>query len=802
MLLKRRLAAVLSAAMLFCLFQCFFPVSAEQAEVTAISDVPFTDVKSTKWFYDAVKAVYDAGLMNGTSDTKFDPSGVMTRAALVTLLSRLAAADTSDSGATLFFKDTRANAWYADAVGWAVNCGIVNGYEDNTFRPNAPILRQELAALLVRFFAHIGLTLEEDSGSAPFTDQARIPKWARADVEALRKTGLIKGDAGGNFNPKSTASRAEVATITYRVLDDVTAMREHPLLSLSINGVDISKFTIGYPPKTTQSVKAAADEIQKYIELAVGVKLTIAEVTSLDGYVIYLDDTMHKDDETYTIKNAGDDFIIGGSGVRGVLYGAYEFLEQCVGWRFLDASTDYMANSGNVNIADVDLTMEQYFLFRDSYWPCYMTGNSVAAAKRRLNSTTAGYVKYGGGLRNPGCHTMTKYTGVDRESQPCLSSEETYEKVLAGVLADLAADPERWSISVSQNDNKNFCKCDACLAEYAAYGHSGQMIRFVNRIAEAVEKEYPDVLIHTFAFSYTRTAPQNVVPRDNVLVQLCSNECCTNHPLENDCEKSAQFLKDLKEWSSICENLYIWDYTTNHAWYVMTHANLKYEVLAGNIRLFHEHNVKGLFEQGAYNSKGNGEFGELRAYLIAKVMQDPYMSEETYYAHMDEFLKGYYGDGWENIRKYIDFVEKGPYFDAFCYDNYTTIDVWMLIFYRKNYQWLETLFDNAESLAETELQREHVRRCRLQFTFMKINAVWADMYTFGTDETRAQILDETYAWQAEMQKYSVSLAEKYHVPDFKVITRPPMEWKHYWGNETTESTARSALKSIAALPIE
>ncbi|MBQ8523783.1 MAG: DUF4838 domain-containing protein [Clostridia bacterium] len=778
---KRILSAILCTVMLLSVFT----VGSVAAEDTGL---PFADVKSTKWFYEAVKTVYDAGFMNGKSDTKFEPNATMTRAELVTLLSRLADADTNGKAEALTFKDTKKTAWFAAAVGWAVEAGLANGYEDNTFRPNAPILRQELAALLVRFFDYVKLEMDEAPEIDVFTDAKKIPSWARDNVETLRKTGLIKGDANGNFNPKSTASRAEVATITMRMLDDLTKIREYPLYSLSINGVDISAFKIVYNENPSESVLTAVEEIKKYVKLAIGAELTSEVYTSLDGNVIYLDDTMHEDDETYTIKNAGDDFIIGGSGVRGVLYGAYEFLEQCVGWRFLDDYTDYMAKSGNVNIAGVDFTKEQYFMYRDAYWACYMSGHPNIAAKRRLNSATASFPEYGGGLVMPGCHTFAKYTGTTQQEQPCLSSEETYRQIVDGVLADLAADPGRWVISVSQNDNGNYCKCEECLAAYEDDGQSGQMISFVNRVAEEVEKHYPDVMIHTFAYQYTQKAPEKVKPRDNVLVQLCSIDCCFRHSIESGKALNAEFKQDLNDWAAICDNLYIWDYTTNFSLYIMPHCNLSYEVLAGNIRLFHENNVVGVFEQGAYNTGGSAEFAELRSYLISKLLQDPYMSEEEFNRHRDEFLRGYYGDGWENMVEFLDWLLEKPYFKAFCQGcfSWDGIDSWKTDAYKNDREKVEAWFDAAYEAADTELQKNNLRRCRIGADFMILNGIWEDMYTNGTDETRKEVVDMAFHWQAEMQEFDVHMAEKFGVPNFTEITRPPMDWKKCWGNTKTE----------------
>jgi len=777
---KRIISALLCAVMLLATLTV-----GSSAKETAL---PFKDVKKTKWFYDAVKTVYDAGFMNGKTNDRFSPNDTMTRAELVVLLSRLADADVMGKGELLTFKDTKNKAWYADAVGWSVGAGLVNGYEDNTFRPNAPIVRQELAALLIRFFAYVKFELPAGDGGGKFADDASIAKWAKKDVYALRKTGLVEGDDAGNFNPGKTAKRAEVATITMRMLDDLTEMREYPLYSLSINGTDISKFKIVYNEDPSESVLTAVAEIKKYVRLATGVELESEVYKGRDGHVIYLDDKMHADDETYTVKNDADDFIIGGSAVRGVLYGAYEFLEQCVGWRFLDDYTDYMAKSGNVNVTGVDFTKEQIFTYRDAYWSCYMSNHPNIAAKRRLNSATVNRSVYGGGVVKPGCHTFAKYTGTTQQEQPCLSSEETYTQIVNGVLGDLAANPDLWVISVSQNDNVNYCKCEACLAAYAEDGQSGQMISFVNRVAEEIEKHYPNVMIHTFAYQYTQEAPKKVRPRDNVLVQLCSIDCCFRHPLTSGKAPNVTFERDIKAWSEICDNLYVWDYTTNFSFYMMPHPNISYEVLAGNIRLFAENNVIGVFEQGAYNTDGTGEFAELRSYLISKLLQDPYMTEEEYNVHRDEFLKGYYGDGWENILAYLDWILEKPFFKAFCKGcfSWDGIDQWGLDAYKNDRELVEGWFDAAFAAADTELQKNNVRRSRISADFMIINGIWEDMYTNGTEQTRAEVVDMAFAWQAAMKEFDVNMSEGYGVPNFKEITKPPMVWKKCWGNTSTE----------------
>ncbi|MBQ8524301.1 MAG: S-layer homology domain-containing protein [Clostridia bacterium] len=184
----------------------------------ADTDLPFTDVKAGKWYSDAVATVYAEGIMEGKSEGVFAPFENMTRAQLVTILSRLANADTAGCADTLTFKDTKKSAWYADAVGWSVTAGLVNGYDDNTFRPNAQVLRQELAVLFARFLTANSISLPNVENPVTFTDANKIPSWAAEGVEVMRLTGIVGGDNNGNFNPKKSANRAEIAVMLTRYL--------------------------------------------------------------------------------------------------------------------------------------------------------------------------------------------------------------------------------------------------------------------------------------------------------------------------------------------------------------------------------------------------------------------------------------------------------------------------------------------------------------------------------------------------------------------------------------------------------
>jgi hypothetical protein len=212
--------------------------------------------------------------------------------------------------------------------------------------------------------------------------------------------------------------------------------------------------------------------------------------------------------------------------------------------------------------------------------------------------------------------------------------------------------PEYIIYDISQNDGAEPCQCENCQAIVKKEGsESGIIIWFVNQVAEAVEKEFPDKFIGTFAYGYTRTPPKYIHPRSNVVVRLCSVECCFAHDFKT-CPENQSFLRDLEAWSAIAPHLYIWDYVVNFSHYIMPYPNFK--VLQPNIQTFRENNSIGIMEQAAYQGRG-GEFSELRAYLISKLLWNPDCNVENV---IDDFMYGYYGRAGKYIRQYFDLLHE------------------------------------------------------------------------------------------------------------------------------------------------
>lgn len=180
------------------------------------ANLPFTDVNDNDWFSDVVRYVYDKGLMTGTSDTEFSPNLTTTRGMIVSILNRLEGGPTAEAAG---FTDVADGDWYADAVNWAASEGIVAGYEDNTFRPNDPITREQLAAMLMNYAAWKGEDVSARADLSGYNDAASVSSWAAETVQWAVAEGLISGMPGNLLEPQGSATRAQVAAILERFLE-------------------------------------------------------------------------------------------------------------------------------------------------------------------------------------------------------------------------------------------------------------------------------------------------------------------------------------------------------------------------------------------------------------------------------------------------------------------------------------------------------------------------------------------------------------------------------------------------------
>ena len=517
-------------------------------------------------------------------------------------------------------------------------------------------------------------------------------------------------------------------------------------------------FRVTLPDSAPPALAAARDELQKYLGLI------FAGATGGPGVTIELALDRSLPEENYNLRAAGADrLIIAGGSPRGTLYGAYAFLRDVCGCRFFAADTEFVPRLPVLELAD-DLNLDggPAFEYRDVYWQCafdpeWAAKNSVNGIRQSENGG-----RYGGGMGYAlFVHTFNellppdKYfaghpeyyalTGGERKlTQLCLSNPDVLHIVTENARAALRAKPGCRIISVSQNDCAGYCECDDCrAADESAGSHMGTLLPFVNAVAGALRDEFPDVAADTLAYQYTRQAPAGIVactivPRDNVIIRLCSIEGCFSHPL-GECDdsgtgwsfsKKQSFRTDLEEWAKICGRLYVWNYTTNFAYYQAPFPNIR--TLVPNIRWMYENHVVGLFDEGCYQTP-SGEFGELRAYLHAAALRDPYINWKEYYA---EFMAAYYGPGWRHIDEYINLtsdIAERIHMGIYMHPSTIIPPDEELV------KRFDTLWDKAEAAAGDGRLLAHVRRSRIQVR------VYKSVCGFSTPEENAALLADIRA---------------------------------------------------------
>ena len=185
-----------------------------------VEGLPFTDVTSGDWFYDAVAYVYDKGMMEGTTDTTFAPAMNLTRSMIAQVLYNLE--ERPEAPGAAGFPDVAAGAWYADAVNWAAARGIVKGYDTGAFGPEDSVTREQLAAILYRYAQAKGYdTTQGGMAVREFSDSASISDWAQEAMAWAVNAQVLSGKGNGVLDPQGTATRAEVAQMLMNFVEHV-----------------------------------------------------------------------------------------------------------------------------------------------------------------------------------------------------------------------------------------------------------------------------------------------------------------------------------------------------------------------------------------------------------------------------------------------------------------------------------------------------------------------------------------------------------------------------------------------------
>ena len=364
-------------------------------------------------------------------------------------------------------------------------------------------------------------------------------------------------------------------------------------------------------------------------------------------------------DDGFLICGNGREVCLYGLGDRGTLYAVYAFLEK-LGYRLYTPDALVVPNhvSGQRAVFSVQCVENPAFSFRETLY-YYPNHSELYANWHRLHNRADLHRQWGMFVhtfqhlipadkyydRHPEWFSM-RDGRRDRDGQLCLSNGEVLEELCRRLADTMSRRPEATVWSVSNNDNYNACQCPDCLRLDSLYGGpTGTLIHFINQVA----RRFPNKVISTLAYQYTRCAPKDarVKPDANVNIMFCSIECGREESIATSA-KETSFRKDMEDWNRLTDNVFLWDYVVQFRNFWNPFPNL--HVLQPNLQYFRDHGVRMMFEQ-ATGADNLTSWMDIRCYMLAKLMWNPDLDMDSV---MDDFFRGYYGPAAPMVRRIID----------------------------------------------------------------------------------------------------------------------------------------------------
>ncbi len=571
------------------------------------------------------------------------------------------------------------------------------------------------------------------------------------------------------------------------LLTTVSISADEQKLTLAQNGN--SDYAIILPNEASAVQQSAARELQTFFKEITGISLPInhesdtkttpdskhfvigPSATSARLIGTGVDETKYGYD-TILIKRVGNCIVFSGHPKRGPLYSVYTFLEDYLKCRWWTSKESTIPRQSTIAIGNIDIHYTPKLIYRESFYRD--SYNGTFAVREKCNGSSNQIPPELGGhhsfqyfvhsfyplippekyyndhpdwfpeidgvrkVGHPGWAGMSQerkafFDKLDPSkiynagTQLCLSNEDLCKEITKNAINALKQNPDASFISISQNDWHGYCTCPKCTAIAKEEGsEAGNLLRFVNKVAEEIEKEFPNVYIETLAYQYTRKPPKITRPRKNVVVRLCSIECDFASTLQEG-PQNKTFHEDLVNWGKIAPNLFVWDYVTNFSLYLLPFPN--YKVWKDNINFYINNHTIGLFEQGDYHLP-TGDFIQLRNWVMAKLLWDPSLDQGKL---MDEFISGYYAQELVPIfRKYFDLLA----------DTARASEKHIGIFRTSTRDWMTydtiseitQLFNKAEKIGSELEKKDPVRYKGLQFKLRReripLDLVWLQDWNY------------------------------------------------------------------------
>ena len=569
----------------------------------------------------------------------------------------------------------------------------------------------------------------------------------------------------------------------------------HTVGTLTLASGGTSAYVIVKPTNATAAESTAAQKFQQYFAEITGVTVPIlTEATDtvngpkqiLVGYgprvaaLLPEQDVQDLGEDAFVVRTVGEKLVLAGGFPRGTLYAVYDFLEKapfnCKWWTPTEKTIPSLATVG---ISHQDTLEVPYFEYRgysisslrddpldgvhNEEFPTIMRVNGTVQ-----HQTTAwgGRRKISGGVHthfslvppfpdqgipgqfaiNPGwfVKSSTKLPYTSSSETPVPKKEDNQLNLTAPGIAARAAttanswlttDPMAAYVSVSENDNSNYCECSACVALRTQYGgrQSAVNLTFVNEVAAAVKLVHPDRLVETLAYRGSVKPPVNapgvplLVPADNVMIRFAPLQADFGHLLDSAANGPTppgeptdwaheNVRENLPAWAAISKQLFFWHYVANFKYSMLPFPNMAN--YAEDLQFLFENKVIGVLAEGDNFTNGVGDFVQLRSWVLSKLLWNPYLDQN---ALVDEFLTGYYGAAKPYLKSYLDLVRSSYVAtnrrmmvdeSAFSYMDYPTMAQG------------KTYFDQAESaVSGTPALLARVQRERVSFDLM-----WAYRY--------------------------------------------------------------------------
>ncbi len=457
--------------------------------------------------------------------------------------------------------------------------------------------------------------------------------------------------------------------------------------------------TIVLADSATPAEQTAAEELKTYLGKMVAAPCAITPETQAVTPAVYVGPTAmarqagidceELGKEAWILRTSGDNLIVAGGRPRGVLYGAYDLLER-LGVTWADVETEFVPAIDRKAV-DWNVRTQPAIMNRCIYPGVGLSAKTVRFLVRNKMNAQIYIPEELGGCEphgSPGgCHTFHAYTSEDwpdewfalhkngqrvrstsgsGPSQFCLTNPEVRKAVCKQLREFIRRDRERAAspaqypciYDISHNDCHGECQCPGCLAVLEREGaYSGVLLDFINHIAADIAKDYPDIYIQTFAYTFTLDAPKHIRPADNVMIRICklgcefypSGKADTQFPVSHP--RNRDYHDNFVRWAEIAPNLAVWDY-----WILYTkpyhppYLNARH--VQEDMQFYRDHHVKTLFVE--CEAAGQTSFFPFKAWFGLKMMQDP---DQPYEVLAERFCKAMYGPAATPMLKYINYLQ-------------------------------------------------------------------------------------------------------------------------------------------------